>query len=155
VGDSHVVLTKNGLSQDHPSTRSLQWDMEAGEQWNDCERDAPRSLSGMWPTEAADPTAHSSAMANLIIESSVVIKLFTIVRSRGTMLKTIEGIYRDGKIELLEAPGAILDETRVLITFLLSPQPSPVHLSSRGIDEAQAAELRRPTAHLRRGLGAP
>ncbi|MEI6181581.1 MAG: hypothetical protein WCP31_12550 [Chloroflexales bacterium] len=58
------------------------------------------------------------------------------------MLKTIEGVYRDGTIKLLEAPGDILDETRVLITFLLPSQLAPVELSRRGIDAAQAADLR-------------
>jgi hypothetical protein len=56
------------------------------------------------------------------------------------MLKTVEGVYRDGKIELLEAPPDV-QETRVIVTFL--PKPGPVDLRERGIDEAQAAELRR------------
>jgi hypothetical protein len=55
------------------------------------------------------------------------------------MLKSIEGIFRDGKIELLEsAPQQ--GEARVLVTFL--PVSGPVDLRDRGIDEAQAAELR-------------
>jgi hypothetical protein len=33
------------------------------------------------------------------------------------MLKSVEGIYREGKIELLERPGDI-KETRVIVTFL-------------------------------------
>jgi hypothetical protein len=33
------------------------------------------------------------------------------------MLKTIEGIYRDGKIELVETPQGIT-ESRVFVTFL-------------------------------------
>jgi hypothetical protein len=52
--------------------------------------------------------------------------------------KTVEGIYRDGKVELLETPSNI-EEARVLVTFL--PEDS-VNLSERGIDEAQAASLR-------------
>jgi hypothetical protein len=31
--------------------------------------------------------------------------------------KTVEGIYRDGKVELLETPSNV-DESRVLVTFL-------------------------------------
>lgn len=52
--------------------------------------------------------------------------------------KTVVGIYRDGKVELLETP-ANLDETRVLVTFL---PKGTVNLSEREIDEIQAASLR-------------
>ena len=52
--------------------------------------------------------------------------------------KTVEGIYRDGKVELLETPSNI-DKARVLVTFLLE---GAVNLSEHGIDEAQAASLR-------------
>jgi hypothetical protein len=52
--------------------------------------------------------------------------------------KTVEGIYRDGKVELFETPSDI-DEARVLVTFL---QEGAVNLSEHGIDEAQAANLR-------------
>jgi hypothetical protein len=52
--------------------------------------------------------------------------------------KTIEGVYRDGKVELSEAPADV-DEARVIVTFL--PEDA-VNLSERGIDESQAASLR-------------
>lgn len=52
--------------------------------------------------------------------------------------KTVEGIYRDGKVELLEKPVNV-DEARVIVTFL--PEGA-VNLSERGIDEAQAISLR-------------
>ena len=52
--------------------------------------------------------------------------------------KTVEGIYRDGKVELLETPSDV-DGARVIVTFL--PEGA-VSLSDRGIDEAQAASLR-------------
>jgi hypothetical protein len=55
------------------------------------------------------------------------------------MLKSVEGVYRDGKIELTEFPGDVHDETRVIVTFL---ETSYIDLRSRGIDEAQAAALR-------------
>ena len=55
------------------------------------------------------------------------------------MLRSVEGVYRDGKIELAELPGDVRDETRVIVTFLDSGH---VDLRARGIDEAQAAELR-------------
>lgn len=54
------------------------------------------------------------------------------------MLKSIEGVYRDGKVELLEIPDDV-DEARVIVTFL---SVGSVDLRSRGIDEKQAAELR-------------
>jgi len=55
------------------------------------------------------------------------------------MLKSVEGVYRDGKIELTEVPGDVHDETRVIVTFL---EMGYIDLRTRGIDEAQAAELR-------------
>lgn len=54
------------------------------------------------------------------------------------MLKSIEGVYRDGKVELLEIPDDV-DEARVIVTFL---SVGSIDLRSRGIDEKQAAELR-------------
>jgi hypothetical protein len=34
-------------------------------------------------------------------------------------LLTVEGIYRDGKVELAENPGQIDDAVRVIVTFLV------------------------------------
>ncbi len=55
------------------------------------------------------------------------------------MLKAIEGIYRQGKIELLETPPDV-KEARVVVTFL--PVEGAINLRARGIGEAEAAELR-------------
>ena len=55
------------------------------------------------------------------------------------MLQTIEGIYRDGKVELLETPKGV-EEARVIVTFL--PTRGVVDLRERGIDQEQAANLR-------------
>jgi hypothetical protein len=55
------------------------------------------------------------------------------------VLRSIEGIYRNGKIELLEQPTDI-EEARVIITFL--PPEGRVDLRARGVDEAHAASLR-------------
>jgi hypothetical protein len=55
------------------------------------------------------------------------------------MLRSIEGVYRDGKIELTELPRDVQDETRVIVTFL---ETTLIDLQARGINEAQAAELR-------------
>jgi hypothetical protein len=54
------------------------------------------------------------------------------------MLKSVEGIYREGRIELLESLPAAL-EGKVIVTFL---SPGAVDLTERGIDERQAADLR-------------
>ncbi|MEK6407470.1 MAG: hypothetical protein AABN34_10935 [Acidobacteriota bacterium] len=51
---------------------------------------------------------------------------------------TVEGIYKDGKVELSEPPPAI-SEARVLVTFLV---PEDVDLRAIGISEEQAADLR-------------
>ena len=55
------------------------------------------------------------------------------------MLTSVTGIYRDGKIILTQQPKDLPDDTQVIVTFLRS---NVVDLSSYGIDEAQAAELR-------------
>ena len=55
------------------------------------------------------------------------------------MLKSYEGIYHDGKVQLLESPPVDW-EGRVIVTFV---GPGGVSLAERGIDESQAADLRR------------
>src|SRR4030095_13718291 len=55
------------------------------------------------------------------------------------MLRTIEGVYREGKVELAERPIDMDEEGPVLVTFL---EPHRVDLRAHGIDEAHAAELR-------------
>jgi hypothetical protein len=54
------------------------------------------------------------------------------------MLKSIKGVYRNGKIDLIESHDDISDETQVIVTFLESPA---IDLRSRGINEVQAADL--------------
>lgn len=54
------------------------------------------------------------------------------------MLKSFEGIYRQGKVELLESPPSDA-EGKVIVTFLAA---GPADLAERGIDERQAADLR-------------
>ena len=55
------------------------------------------------------------------------------------MLQSVEGIYRNGKIELLEMPADI-EEAQVIVTFM--PKVGLVNLQSRGINHEQAADLR-------------
>ena len=65
------------------------------------------------------------------------------VRHNGFMVKSVEGVYRNGKVELAE-PLDEADGSRVIVTFV---QPGvTVDLRERGIDELQAADLRRRLA---------
>jgi hypothetical protein len=56
-----------------------------------------------------------------------------------TILRTLEGVYRNGRVELTELPYGVREATPVLVTFLES---NVVSLRERGIDEVQAGELR-------------
>lgn len=51
---------------------------------------------------------------------------------------TVEGVYKDGKIELLETVSAP-KQAKVLVTFL---ENGDINLRALGIDEDEAAELR-------------
>jgi hypothetical protein len=55
------------------------------------------------------------------------------------MMASAQGIYRNGRIELVEVPNDIKEETLVIVTFLT---PSTFDLQVRGINETQAADLR-------------
>lgn len=55
------------------------------------------------------------------------------------MLISVEGVYRNGKVELQETPAHVDEETRVIVTFVA---PKRVDLRARGIDATQAADLR-------------
>ena len=55
------------------------------------------------------------------------------------MSKTIEGIYRNGKIELSETPDGVCDGTRAVVVFL---PPGAIGIGEHGIDTLQAAKLR-------------
>ena len=61
---------------------------------------------------------------------------------KGTV-KSVEGIYRDAKVELLE-PLAGAEGSRVIVTLVRSAEP--LDLGERGIGESQAADLRRRLA---------
>lgn len=55
------------------------------------------------------------------------------------ILNNIEGIYRNGRVELTEQPTDIDEGTRVIVTFIKSDQ---IDLASQGINKAQAEILR-------------
>ena len=59
------------------------------------------------------------------------------------MVKSVEGIYRNGKVELLE-PLVGAEGSRVIVT--LARTSETVDLRERGIEESQAADLRRRLA---------
>ncbi len=54
-------------------------------------------------------------------------------------MKSIEGIYRNGKVELLEAAPSG-EGVRVIVTFLSGKGPVP--LAQTGLSPEQAADLR-------------
>ncbi len=54
------------------------------------------------------------------------------------MLTTIQGVYRDGKVELLE-PAPEMPEAQVFVTFMPAKR---INLADLGITPDQAAEIR-------------
>jgi hypothetical protein len=59
------------------------------------------------------------------------------------VFKSVRGVYRDGKIELLE-PAPYKVDGPVIVTFLAGA--AAVDLAARGIDREQAGDLRRRLA---------
>lgn len=55
------------------------------------------------------------------------------------MLTSVEGIYCNGRVELVESPNNVLEGARVIVTFVPS---NTIDLTSHGIDQAQAEVLR-------------
>jgi hypothetical protein len=55
------------------------------------------------------------------------------------MLRSIEGIYRHGRVELTEMPLKMYEPTSVIVTFLES---NTINLPTRNIDKSHAADLR-------------
>ena len=56
------------------------------------------------------------------------------------MLKTVEGVYHQGKVDLLESPRDIVGDVPVIVTFLTDVDG--IDLRDRGIDRSEAADLR-------------
>jgi hypothetical protein len=56
------------------------------------------------------------------------------------MLKAVEGVFRNGKVSLLE-PAPVIGEPRVIVTFL--SVKGETDLPTRGMDGPRAAELRK------------
>jgi hypothetical protein len=55
------------------------------------------------------------------------------------MLVSVEGIYRNGRVELTENPNNIPEGTWVIVTFVKSNE---IDLESQGINREQAEVLR-------------
>jgi hypothetical protein len=55
------------------------------------------------------------------------------------MLVSVEGVYRNGRIELTESPNNVPEGTCVIVTFVRS---NDIDLASQGIDREQAKTLR-------------
>jgi hypothetical protein len=57
------------------------------------------------------------------------------------MLTSVEGIYRNGRLELTENPHNMPEGTLVIVTFVRANDNS-IDLTSQGIDREQAESLR-------------
>ena len=55
------------------------------------------------------------------------------------MLASVDGVYRNGRVELTESPTDVPEKTWVTVTFVRS---NDVDLESQGIDREQAQTLR-------------
>jgi hypothetical protein len=55
------------------------------------------------------------------------------------VLSSVEGIYRNGKVEIL-GPSDFAEGSRVIVTLV--PKDGPIDLRSVGIDEQLAGEIR-------------
>ncbi len=68
------------------------------------------------------------------------------------MSATVQGVYRNGKIELLEIPSGIGKKTPVMVTFLTG---NHVDLRACGISRQQAAVLRERLASFAEDWNSP
>jgi len=54
-------------------------------------------------------------------------------------MTVVEGIWRDGRVEVAAPPANVAENAPVLVTFLA---PRDIELAAHGVSPAQAAELR-------------
>jgi hypothetical protein len=73
-------------------------------------------------------------------------------RDNEYMVKSVEGIYRNGRVELTE-PLEEAEGSRVIVTWVRPAQP--VDLREQGIDEPRAADLRRRLSQFAEDWGRP
>lgn len=55
------------------------------------------------------------------------------------MLTSVEGVYRNGRVELIENPNNVPEGTWVIVTFVRAGE---INLEALGIDREQAKVLR-------------
>jgi hypothetical protein len=65
-------------------------------------------------------------------------------------LLTVEGIYKDGKVELTERPERVYEAARVLVTFLPSGLPRDEHVT--GEDHDRETLRQQAFARMKEGL---
>ncbi len=68
------------------------------------------------------------------------------------MATVVRGVYRQGRVELIESPGSARDDAPVVVTFL---EPGEVDLRQIGVDEATALEWRQSMASFAEDWEAP
>jgi hypothetical protein len=71
-------------------------------------------------------------------------------------LLTVEGIYKDGKVELVERPDLVDETTRVLVTFL--PPSGPREKTMLGESQDRETLRQQAFARMKEGIhlgGAP
>lgn len=68
------------------------------------------------------------------------------------MLTSVEGIYRNGRVELAEQPTEVYEGARVIVTFVRSDE---IDLASQGVDRMQAEVLRANLATFAEDWGSP
>ncbi|GCA96063.1 hypothetical protein [Microcystis aeruginosa] len=61
------------------------------------------------------------------------------------MLVSVEGVYRNGRVELTESPNNLPEGACVIVTFVSS---NDINLASQGIDREQAKTLRASLARV-------
>jgi hypothetical protein len=76
---------------------------------------------------------------NCLICQSGTIDSSDLTYGLGKMLTTVDGVYRDGRIELSNLPSNVAEDTKVIVTFVGA---DTVDLAAHGIDRVQAATLR-------------
>lgn len=67
-------------------------------------------------------------------------------------LVTLEGVYRDGKVELTEAPEGAGEDSRVLVTFLTGAPDGELDSVSDERDRERKTAIERLLARLNRGF---
>lgn len=67
------------------------------------------------------------------------------------VLMTVEGVYRDGKVELAEMPPDAPVQARVLVTFLPVEATAAAEPGTQATPEARRAAIDRLLARMRQG----